>query len=82
MRYGLPEREYGSFLLGSFNIRELGSARSRGPDTWEFLAEVCRIFDLLAFQEIIDYLTGLRWLLSLLGPEFVRWQPTKPVFLR
>ena len=69
-RYGLPQREYGSVLLGSFNIRKLGSSRSRSPDTWEFLADVCRSFDLLAVQEVMDDLTGLRRLMSLLGPEF------------
>ena len=69
-RYGLPQREYGSVLLGSFNIRKLGSARGRSNDTWEFLADVCRSFDLLAVQEIMDDLSGLRRLMSLLGPEF------------
>ena len=68
--YGLPKREYGSVLIGSFNIRKLGSARSRNSDTWEFLADVCRSFDLLAVQEIMDNLSGLRRLMSLLGPEF------------
>ena len=69
-KYGLPEREYGSVLLGSFNIRKLGSSRSRNANTWEFLAEVCRSFDLLAVQEVMDDLSGLRRLMSLLGPEF------------
>ncbi len=69
-RYGLPQREYGSVLMGSFNIRKLGSSRSRSNDTWEFLADVCRSFDLLAVQEIMDDLSGLRRLMSLLGPEF------------
>ena len=69
-RYGLPQREYGSVLLGSFNIRKFGSSRSRNSDTWEFLADVCRSFDLLAGQEIMDDLSGLRRLMSLLGPEF------------
>ena len=59
-KYGLPEREYGSVLLGSFNIRKLGSSRSRSQATWEFLAEVCRSFDLLAVQEVMDDLSGLR----------------------
>ena len=68
--YGLPQREYGSVLIGSFNIRKLGSARSRNSDTWKFLADVCRSFDLLAVQEIMDNLSGLRRLMSLLGPEF------------
>ena len=57
-------------LIGSFNIRKLGSARSRNSDTWEFLADICRSFDLLAVQEIMDNLSGLRRLMSLLGPEF------------
>ena len=69
-RFGLPQREYGSVLLGSFNMRKLGSSRSRNQDTWEFLADVCRSFDLPAVQEIMDDLSGLRRLISLLGPEF------------
>jgi len=69
-RYGLPRREYGSVLLGSFNIRKMGNTRNRSPDTWEFLAGICRSFDLVAVQEIMDDLSGLRRLMSLLGPEF------------
>ena len=65
-RYGLPKREYGSVLIGSFNIRKLGSSRSRNSDTWEFLADVYRSFDLLAVQEIMDNISGLRRLMSLL----------------
>jgi hypothetical protein len=68
--YGLPERVYGSVLLASFNIRKLGSTPSRSPDAWEFLAEVCRSFDLISVQEVMDDLGGLRRLMSLLGPEF------------
>ena len=69
-RYGLPRREYGSVLLGSLNIRKLGSASKRNDDTWEFLAEICRSFDLLAVQEIMDDLSGLRHLKERLGPDF------------
>jgi len=69
-KFGLPKRVYGSVTLGSFNIRKLGSSRGRSQDTWEFLAYVCRHFDLLAIQEIMDDLSGLRRLMSLLGPEF------------
>jgi len=69
-RYGLPERVYGSVLLGSFNIRKLGSDTRRNNDTWKFLADVCRRFDLLAVQEIMDDLSGLRKLQGLMGPEF------------
>ena len=70
VKYGLPKREYGSVLLGSFNIRKLGSSRSRSPDTWDFLSEVCQSFDLIAIQEIMDDLTGLKRLMGLLGSEF------------
>ena len=69
-RYGLPRREYGSVLMASFNIRKMGSTRSRSPDTWEFLANVCRSFDLIAVQEIMDDLSGLRRIMSHLGPDF------------
>ena len=69
-RYGLPQREYGSVLLGSFNIRKMGNTRNRSADTWEFLADICRSFDLIAVQEIMDNLDGLQRLMSLLGPDF------------
>jgi len=69
-KFGLPKREYGSVTLGSFNIRKLGSSRNRNQDTWEFLFYVCEHFDLLAVQEILDDLSGLRRLMSLLGPDF------------
>ena len=69
-KFGLPKRVYGSVTLGSFNIRKLGSSRNRNQDTWEFIAHVCGHFDLLAIQEILDDLSGLRRLMSLLGPEF------------
>ena len=69
-KYGLPQRVYGSVLLGSFNIRKMGNTRNRSPDTWEFLADTCRSFDLIAVQEIMDNLDGLKRLMSLLGPEF------------
>lgn len=69
-RYGLPARRDGSVLLGSFNIRKLGSAASRSDDTWAFLADVCRRFDLLAVQEIMDDLSGLRELKARMGTDF------------
>lgn len=69
-RYGLPQRDYGSVLLGSFNIRTLGQVHKRSDRTWEFLARACAPFDLLAIQEIADNLEGLRKLKGLLGPEF------------
>ena len=70
VRFGLPQREYGSVVLGSFNIRKLGKVSSRSAATWEFLADVCRRFDLLAVQEIQDDLEALRHLKELMGDEF------------
>lgn len=69
-KYGFPKRVYGSVVLGSFNIRKLGSPRNRNSDTWDFLARVCRQFDLLAVQEVMDEIDGLKRLMELLGPEF------------
>lgn len=69
-RYGFPKRIYGSVLIGSFNIRKLGSDRSRNERTWQFLAHICRQYDLLAIQEIMDDLSGIKRLMSLLGSEF------------
>ncbi len=68
--YGLPRRIYGSAVIGSFNIRKLGRAGNRNARTWEFLAHICRQFDLLAIQEIMDDLSGIRKLMALLGSEF------------
>lgn len=48
-RSGLPQREYGSVLMESFNIRKkAGIVRSRINHTWELLPHVCRSFDPLA----------------------------------
>jgi hypothetical protein len=68
--YGLPERIHGSVLLGSFNIRKLGSPRNRNRNTWSFLAHVCKRFDLLSVQEVMDNLGGINKLMDLLGPDF------------
>lgn len=69
-RYGVPARTYGSAVVGSFNIRKLGRVESRDEDTWQFLADICRQFDLLAIQEIQTDTSGLEHLLRLTGQEF------------
>lgn len=69
-RYGLPQREYGSVVLASFNIRKLGARQKRSEATWKFLAQVCRHFDLLSVQEIMDDLEGFDRLRELMGREF------------
>ena len=69
-RYGLPSREYGSVVLASANVRKLGARENRDSDTWQFFADVFRHFDLLAVQEVLEDMTGLRHLKSLMGDEF------------
>ena len=44
-RYGFPARRADSLLLGSFNIRKLGTKSNRDEDTWQFLADVCARFE-------------------------------------
>ena len=68
--YGLPERRFGSVLLASFNVRELGSVRNRNANEWEFLAGIIKAFDLIAVQEIGDNLSGLHRIMELLGPDY------------
>lgn len=74
-KYGVPERVYGSSILASFNIRklgaELGKLITRGKNKgkrkealrdnniWKFLGLICRNFDLLAVQEVLEDLSGL-----------------------
>lgn len=64
--YGLPNNTEENLIIGSFNIRKLGSADSRNKEEWEFLAEVCCHFDLLAIQEVMDDLAGLKKLKALM----------------
>jgi hypothetical protein len=69
-RFGFPRRVYGSILLGSFNIRKLGTVANRDQYTWDFLAHVCKQYDLLSVQEIQDNLGGLRKLKEMMGERF------------
>ena len=68
--YGFPQRVNGSILIGSFNIRKLGSATNRSAGTWKFLTKVCSQFDLIAIQEVQDNMDGLNKLKKKLGNEF------------
>ena len=79
-RFGLPRPVYGSSLLGSFNIRKLGAASKRNEETWRFLADTCRPFDLLAVQEILDDLSGLRKLAELMGQLAAKADIEDPLF--
>jgi endonuclease/exonuclease/phosphatase family metal-dependent hydrolase len=61
---------YGSVVLASFNIRKLGNVKNRTEKTWSFLAHVCSHFDILAVQEVLDDLSGVRRLVAEIGPDF------------
>jgi len=69
-RYGIPKRIYGSAVAGSFNIRKLGKIDKRDDDTWQFLADLCRHFDLLSVQEVLADTSGLQHLVDLMGDNF------------
>jgi hypothetical protein len=69
-KYGLPKREYGSVVLASFNIRKLGIKKQRNEATWQFLAQICKQFDLLSVQEIMGDLEGFDYLKNLMGENF------------
>lgn len=74
-KYGLPARTAGSVLLASFNIRKLGGLKTRGKETrsketWQFLAHILERFDLIAVQEVMNNLDGLRHLKDLLGDDY------------
>ena len=69
-RYGLPRRVYGSVVLASANIRKLGAKSKRDGHTWRFLADVYSHFDLLAVQEVLEDMEGLRHLEELMGDDF------------
>ncbi len=68
--YGLPKRRNKSVVLGTFNIRKLGSVKKRSPMAWAFLQLIAGRFDLLAIQEVMDDLEGIRHLHELLGPKY------------
>ncbi len=73
--FGLPSRVYGSIVAASFNIRKLGSLQSQGSDgrderTMRFLADVCRHFDVIAVQEVMNDRSGIRRLHELLGDDY------------
>ena len=68
--FGLPERRTKSIVIGTFNIRKLGSVEKRSPQAMSFLARICERFDLLAVQEVMDTLDGLRHLRDALGDDY------------
>ncbi len=73
--FGLPMRRYGSVVCASFNIRKLGRIKTgttseRDDRTFQFLADVCRHFDLLGIQEVMADTEGLHELRRRMGPDY------------
>jgi len=68
--FGFPQRRQNSVVIGTFNIRKLGKIEKRTPQSWELLKNIIARFDLIAIQEIMDDLSGLENLLSLLGDNY------------
>lgn len=68
--YGLPARRNDSVIIGSFNIRKLGAVKNRTQQSWQFLKDTIEQFDLLAIQEVLDDLSALEHLLSLIGEDY------------
>lgn len=68
-RFGLPVRRAGSVVIGSFNALKLGKDTNKAK-RWDFLERFASRFDLLAVQEVMDELSGIRRLHKSLGPSF------------
>lgn len=67
--FGLPAPRRKSVVIGSFNIRKLGTVKNRSPQAWDFLEMISERFDLLAVQEVTAGLAGIRELKRRLGPN-------------
>lgn len=68
--FGLPATQDKSVVIGTFNIRKLGAVKGRSPQSWAFLVNTIRRFDLIAIQEVMDDLSGMEHLLEQLGDDF------------
>ncbi len=68
-RYGAPIRRNDSVVIGSFNALKLGKANN-DQKRWDFLTRFVSRYDLLAIQEVMDELSGIRRLHKSLGPSF------------
>ena len=58
-RFGCPVRRDDSVVIGSFNALKLGKA-TNAAKRWEFLERFASRYDLLAVQEVMDDLSGIR----------------------
>ena len=69
IRYGCPIRRTDSVVIGSFNTLKLGKDGD-GEKRWDFLKRFASRYDLLAIQEVMDDLSGVRRLKKMLGSGF------------
>ena len=56
-------------VIGSFNALKLGSA-SNNSKNWPFLTRIASGCDLIAIQEVMDDLSGIRRLHESLGSSY------------
>ena len=56
-----------TLLLATWNIREFGNNRSQ--ESLYYMAEIIEAFDLIAIQEVLSDLDGLKNLIALLGKD-------------
>lgn len=68
-RFGFPKRRRKSVILSSFNLLKLGKA-TNSAKRWEFLEKFAENVDLLAIQEVMDDLSGVRRLHQAIGPGY------------
>ena len=72
--YGFPVNDKDSLIIGSFNIRKLGTKKNRNQQEWDFLTKTCSQFDLLAVQEVMDNLEGVQYLKQQIQKENSRFR--------
>jgi hypothetical protein len=68
-RYGCPIKRSDSVVIGSFNALKLGKDDD-DKKRWDFLKRFVSRYDLLAIQEVMDDLSGIRRLKKELGPKY------------
>lgn len=68
-RFGCPVRRSNSVVIGSFNALKLGKDGDN-KKKWDFLKRFASRYDLLAIQEVMDDLSGVRRLKKMLGSGF------------
>lgn len=68
-RFGLPIRRNQSVVIGSFNALKLGKA-TNSAKRWDFLTRFAQRCDLLAIQEVMDDISGIRRLHEALGSSY------------